>query len=238
MRVRHHSVFTDWMPSCHQTNSVKALKALTNTIQRKHKSNKNTRNEYLRASLAHASMTSCWEGGPITLNFMPCKQQQLLIKHRQVSKNIGSAFGPWQLVIIPPVTTSSLIYDIFLLHLFNNTTTTVLWPFVQDYLCEPLPEETTCLITTTTILRPFVRDYSGELVPEETLTHPPSWSSSNLYQLLPTTTIHSILLVQITCLAIFLHVPFHVLFGLPLGLEPSNLIFHTFLHPISVFLLK
>jgi len=31
--------------------------------------------------------------------------------------------------------------------------------------------------TTTTILRPFVRDYPGELVPEETLTHPPSWSS-------------------------------------------------------------
>ena len=59
--------------------------------------------------------------------------------------------------------------------------------------------------TTTTILRPFVRDYPGEPVPEETLTHPPSWSSSNLYQLLPSTTIHSILLVQITCLAIFLH---------------------------------
>ena len=31
--------------------------------------------------------------------------------------------------------------------------------------------------------------------------------SSNLYQLLPSTTIHSILLVQITCLAIFLHKP-------------------------------
>jgi len=27
---------------------------------------------------------------------------------------------------------------------------------------------------TTTVLRPFVRDYSCELVPEETLTHPPS----------------------------------------------------------------
>jgi len=58
---------------------------------------------------------------------------------------------------------------------------------------------------TTTVLRPFVRDYPGELVPEETLTHPPSWSLSNLYQLLPSTTIHSILLVQIMCLAIFLH---------------------------------
>ena len=64
---------------------------------------------------------------------------------------------------------------------------------------------TTTTTTTTTVLRPFVRDYPGELVPEETLTHPPSWSSSNLYQLLPSTTIHSILLVQNTCLVIFLH---------------------------------
>jgi len=44
--------------------------------------------------------------------------------------------------------------------------------------------------TTTTVLRPFVRDYPGELVPEGTLTHPPSWSSSSLYHLLPSTTIH------------------------------------------------
>jgi len=89
--------------------------------------------------------------------------------------------------------------------------------------------------TTTTVLRPFVQDYPGEPVPEQTFTHPPSWSSSNLYQLLPSTTIHSILLVQITCLAIFLH-----------NLSPCplwstswsgalHLIFHTFLRPISVF---
>jgi len=88
---------------------------------------------------------------------------------------------------------------------------------------------------TTTMLRPFVHDYPGELVPEETLTHPPSWSSSNLYQLLPSTTIHSILIVQITCLAIFLH----NLFPCPLwSISWSgalHLIFHTFLHLISVF---
>jgi len=89
--------------------------------------------------------------------------------------------------------------------------------------------------TTTTILWPFVRDYPGELVPEETLTHPPSWSSPNLYQLLPSTMIHSILPVQTPCLAIFLH-----------NLSPCplwstswsgalHLIFHTLLHPISVF---
>jgi len=64
---------------------------------------------------------------------------------------------------------------------------------------------TTTTTTTTTVLHPSVRDYPSELVPEETLTHLSSWSSSNLYQLLPSTTIHSILLVQITCMAIFLH---------------------------------
>jgi len=58
---------------------------------------------------------------------------------------------------------------------------------------------------TTTILRPFIRDYPGEPLPEETFTHPPSWWSSILHQLLPSTMIHSILPVQITCLAIFLH---------------------------------
>jgi len=78
--------------------------------------------------------------------------------------------------------------------------------------------------TTTIVLRPFVQDYLGEPVPEETFTHPPSWSSSNLYQLLPATTIHSILPVQITFLAIFLHnlSPRPFWSGLTLGLEPST----------------
>jgi len=91
--------------------------------------------------------------------------------------------------------------------------------------------------TTTTILRPFVWDYLGEPVPEETLTHTPSWSSS-LYQLLPSTTIHSILPVQITCLAIFLH----NLYPCPLWSTSwsgaFHLIFHTFLQQISVFFLQ
>jgi len=75
----------------------------------------------------------------------------------------------------------------------------------------------------------------GEPVPEETFTHPPFWSSSNLCQLLPSTAIHSILPVQIMWLAVFLH-----------NLSPCplwstswsgalHLIFHTFLHPVSVF---
>jgi len=46
-----------------------------------------------------------------------------------------------------------------------------------------------------------------------------SWSSSNLYQLLPSTTFHSILPVQITCLTIFCTTSLQVLFGLPLGLD-------------------
>jgi len=72
----------------------------------------------------------------------------------------------------------------------------------------------------------------GEPVPEETLTHPPSWLSSNLYQLLPSTTIHSILLVQITCLTIFLH----NLFPCPLGLEPStSYSIHFFTQSVSSF---
>jgi len=61
----------------------------------------------------------------------------------------------------------------------------------------------------------------GEPVPKETFTHPPSWSSSNLYQLLPSTTMHSILPVQITCFAIFAQPLSTSSFCLPLGLEPS-----------------
>ena len=92
-----------------------------------------------------------------------------------------------------------------------------------------------CLLPTTTVLRPFIRDYPGEPVPEETLTHPPSWSSSSLYQLLPSTMIHSILPVQFTCLAIFLH----NLCLCPL-LSTSwsgdlHIKFHTFFHPFFHF---
>jgi len=89
--------------------------------------------------------------------------------------------------------------------------------------------------TTTIVLRPFVRDYSGEPVPEETLTHPPSRSSSNLYQLLPSTTIHSILPIVIACLAIFLHNLFPWPFRSTSWSGALHLIFHTFLHPVSVF---
>ena len=96
-----------------------------------------------------------------------------------------------------------------------------------------------CLKTqqqTTTILRPFVWDYPGKPVPEETLTHPPSWSSSNLYELLPSTTIHSILHVQFHAWQYVCTTSFHVLFGLPLGLKPStSYSIHFFTQSVSSF---
>jgi len=66
-------------------------------------------------------------------------------------------------------------------------------------------------------------------------THPPSWSLSSLLQLLPSMTIHSILPVQITCFTIFLHnlSPHPLLSASWSG--ALYLVFHTFLHPISVF---
>ena len=85
--------------------------------------------------------------------------------------------------------------------------------------------------TTTIVLRPFVRDYPGELVPEEIFTHPPSWSSSNLYQLLTSTTIHSILPVQIACLTIFLHNLSPRPFWSISWSGALHLIFYTLLHP-------
>jgi len=82
----------------------------------------------------------------------------------------------------------------------------------------------------TTILRPFVWDYPGEPVPTHHAHHRPIFIS--FFHL---STIHSILRVQITCFAIFLH----NLAPCPLWSTSwcgaLHLIFHTFLHPISVF---
>jgi len=85
-----------------------------------------------------------------------------------------------------------------------------------------------CLLCLLLLLQPFygpfVRDYPGVPVPEEALTHPPSWSSSNLYQLLPSTAIHSVAssLFKLRAWQSFHTTSFHVLFRLPLGLEPST----------------
>ena len=59
----------------------------------------------------------------------------------------------------------------------------------------------------------------GRPVPEATLTHShPSWSSDILYHLPPSTTIYSILCVQITCMTVL----FDNLCPGPLGLGPST----------------
>jgi len=75
---------------------------------------------------------------------------------------------------------------------------------------------------TAIVLRPFVRDYPDERVPEETFTHPASWSSPNLCQLLPSTmrsTASS--LFKLRAWQSFCTTSLHVLLCLPLGLEPS-----------------
>jgi len=90
--------------------------------------------------------------------------------------------------------------------------------------------------TTTTILWPFVWDYPGEPVPEETFTHSHlCWSSTILYQLSPSTTIHSILPIQFKCLT-FCTTSLQVLFCLPLGLAPStSYSIHFFTQSLSSF---
>ena len=98
---------------------------------------------------------------------------------------------------------------------------------------------TTTTTTTTTIYGPLsgttrVSWYQKKHSP----THL-SWSPSNLYQLLPSTTIHSTLPVQFTCLTIFLHKlspSLQVLFGLSLGLEHSiSYSIHFFTRSVSSF---
>ena len=89
------------------------------------------------------------------------------------------------------------------------------------------------IITTTTVLWPFVQDYLGEPIPEEIFTHSPSWSSSNLYQLLPSTTIHRLAssLFNFTYLTIFLHnCPPSPLWSASWS-GALHFIFHTFLYP-------
>ena len=67
---------------------------------------------------------------------------------------------------------------------------------------------------TTTVLRLLSGTTRVSQYQKKTFTHSTSWSSSNLYQLLPSTTIHSILPVQFTCLTILFH-----------NLSPSSLVY-------------
>jgi len=95
---------------------------------------------------------------------------------------------------------------------------TIFWLYAQCESC--LSKSARILHTqhTTTVLRPFVPNYPGEPVSEETLTHPPSWSSSNLISFfhLPRSIASS--LFKLCAWQSFCTTSFHVL----LGLEPST----------------
>ena len=106
----------------------------------------------------------------------------------------------------------------------------------QHITCHSVNDKLSNTTTITTIQRPFVHNYPGGPVPEETFTHShPSWSSDILYQL-PPSTIHSILLVQLTCLTVL----FHNLSPGPLWSSSWSwtiyFILDAFLHPIIIFL--
>jgi len=81
--------------------------------------------------------------------------------------------------------------------------------------------------------QPFNGPLSGTTQWDGTNTHShPSWSSDILYQLLPSSTIHSVLLVQFTCLTVL----FHNLSPGPLWSGTLCFILHTFLPPLIIFL--
>ena len=107
--------------------------------------------------------------------------------------------------------------------------------FLTGFRLTPVDMYTTTT-TTTIVLRPFVRDYPGEPVLEETLTHPRSWLSSNIFigffHLLQSiaSSVCKLHAWQSVCTTFL-----HNLFGLPLWSRALHLIFHTFLHPVSVF---
>jgi len=88
---------------------------------------------------------------------------------------------------------------------------------------------------TTTILRPFVRDYLGEPVPEETPTHHPDHHPVFIsFFHLPQSIASS--LFKLRAWQSFCTTYFHVLFGLPLGPEPSTLYsIHFFTQSVSSF---
>jgi len=83
--------------------------------------------------------------------------------------------------------------------------------------------------TTTTVLQLFVQDYPGELVPEETFTH-----SSVLIIVRPLSASSSVF--NLRAWQSFCTTSLHVLFGLPLGLEPStSYSMHFFTQSLSSF---
>jgi len=119
------------------------------------------------------------------------------------------------------------VLNLLLTHVSSNDADINNYYWYESYYCDIV------ITHTQPDIRPFVRDYHhGPVpVPEETFTHShPSCSSDILYQLPPSTTIHSILLVQFMCLTVLFH-------NLSLGPLWSTclsrtlyFILHTFLH--------
>jgi len=89
--------------------------------------------------------------------------------------------------------------------------------------------------TTTTVSLPFVRDYPGEPVPEETPTHHPDHHPIFIsFFHLPRSIASS--LFKLRAWQSFWTTSLHVLFGLPLGLEPcTSYSIHFFTQSVSSF---
>ena len=81
----------------------------------------------------------------------------------------------------------------------NKAENEVVLPVIN---CNTVHWQNTCTRTHTTVQR--LRTTRGGGTRRYTHTHP-SWSSNILYQLPPSTTIHSIHLVQFTCLTVLFH---------------------------------
>jgi len=98
-------------------------------------------------------------------------------------------------------------------------------------------QQQTTTTKTTTVLRPLSR--TTQVNRYQNKYSLLSWTSTILYhfyQLPPSTTIHNILLFQFMCLTVFCTTSLQVLFGLPLGLEPStSYSIHLFTQSLSSF---
>ena len=98
------------------------------------------------------------------------------------------------------------------------------WRFMAELTCPtlahnkhptPIQLHSVYRFNKTTHTQPFNRTTQVGRYQKKTFTHShPSWSSDILYQLPPSTTIHSILFVQFTCLTDLFHNLFPGLFGL------------------------
>jgi len=94
---------------------------------------------------------------------------------------------------------------------------------------------TVCFILVRTFKSSMSRSNNGTR--KKTFKHSHlSWSSAILYQLPPSTAVHSILPVQFTCLTVFLHNLCPSPLGLLIGLEPCTLYsIHFFTQSLSSF---